>query len=491
MLWTAPGRRCKVARGGTVVLAAEVRNRDTLSARYDKLRVVASPALQVWVEPPAGLVPATGSVRLQVHIRGLRVGFHGIHGLALEVRGAPGLFEVPLTFANPYGVEVVPRALKRVLTVPLGGRSEVRAAAGRGGRRRGDGSDFRELRGHQPGDAFRRIAWKASARRGKLVVREFEREEHDVVVLVLDASSALWSGHIGGSALDQAVDAVASLASHHSACGAEVGLQVIASRRLAVVKAGRGRAHLALIADALMQSSAMHDADRCGWDAEDWGWQVAEHARPSDAQTYSYARRGKWAKLVRRVEPLLEQAPFSRPPPLGYTEVDARLRHYGLCFGMFAPAKSDSDPDAAGRCLLETLAELRTQKKGRASVVHVVAPVPPKALLESLRTEVKRLKRKRIQLVWTLPPREAMEAENPLRPPVGAAMDSFGGAPAEEGDAVVHGVVRSAIVLRSRAAEASASSVLKKLGIKVLPPSKLVPKRRSRSMSQDEAEKVA
>ena len=59
MLWTARGRSKRVQCGGTVVLNAEVRNRDTLSARFDKLRVVASPALQTWVEPRAGEVPAT------------------------------------------------------------------------------------------------------------------------------------------------------------------------------------------------------------------------------------------------------------------------------------------------------------------------------------------------------------------------------------------------------------------------------------------------
>ena len=39
---------------------------------------------------------------------------------------------------------------------------------------RGEGDDLRELREHQPGDPFRKIAWKASARRG----RAFSEAEH-------------------------------------------------------------------------------------------------------------------------------------------------------------------------------------------------------------------------------------------------------------------------------------------------------------------------
>ena len=115
MLWPDARRVVRMTRGSTIELRAEVRNRDTLAARYDKLRVVASPALDCVVDPPAGEVKATGSVALTVKVRALRTGFHGIHGLALEVRGAPALFEVPLTFANALGIEVVPRPRARMI----------------------------------------------------------------------------------------------------------------------------------------------------------------------------------------------------------------------------------------------------------------------------------------------------------------------------------------------------------------------------------------
>ena len=64
------------------------------------------------------------------------------------------------------------------------------ADAGRPGPLSGDGYELRELRDHQPGDPFKRIAWKASARHGTLLVRDHEREERDVVWLLLDASGA-------------------------------------------------------------------------------------------------------------------------------------------------------------------------------------------------------------------------------------------------------------------------------------------------------------
>src|SRR5262245_42528842 len=40
MLWTGAARVQRTKPGGIITLRAEVRNRDTLAARYDKLRVV-------------------------------------------------------------------------------------------------------------------------------------------------------------------------------------------------------------------------------------------------------------------------------------------------------------------------------------------------------------------------------------------------------------------------------------------------------------------
>ena len=94
MLWTGPKRVMRSVRGGTIELEAEVRNRDSRAARYVKLRAIASSQLDVKLEPQAGEVAANGKLRVKVTVKTPRVGQHGVHGLALEVHGAPGLFEV-------------------------------------------------------------------------------------------------------------------------------------------------------------------------------------------------------------------------------------------------------------------------------------------------------------------------------------------------------------------------------------------------------------
>ena len=165
-------------------IEADLLNRDTLAARYGTPRARSD---STRLDPPAGEVAACGKLRVKVKVKTPRVGQHGVYGLALEVRGAPGMFEVPLTFANPYGIEVAPRPMSAYLQVGRGGPSLLMAPSGRAGRQRGDGTSLRELREHQPGDPFRRIAWRASARRGRLMSRVSSVKSVTSCVIVLDS----------------------------------------------------------------------------------------------------------------------------------------------------------------------------------------------------------------------------------------------------------------------------------------------------------------
>jgi uncharacterized protein (DUF58 family) len=53
-------------------------------------------------------------------------------------------------------------------------------------RRRGEGSEFHQLREYRDGDSLRQIDWKATARMRRLISREYQEERDQQVVLVLD-----------------------------------------------------------------------------------------------------------------------------------------------------------------------------------------------------------------------------------------------------------------------------------------------------------------
>src|SRR3546814_8127123 len=53
-------------------------------------------------------------------------------------------------------------------------------------RRRGEGTDFHQMREYRIGDSLRQIDWKATARARKLISREYQDEKNQQLIVVLD-----------------------------------------------------------------------------------------------------------------------------------------------------------------------------------------------------------------------------------------------------------------------------------------------------------------
>jgi uncharacterized protein (DUF58 family) len=76
----------------------------------------------------------------------------------------------------------------------------------------GEGTEFESLREYLEGDSFRDIDWKATARRGRPIVRSFEIERSQTLVIAIDAGR-LMTPRVGALAkLDRAINAALMLA---------------------------------------------------------------------------------------------------------------------------------------------------------------------------------------------------------------------------------------------------------------------------------------
>jgi uncharacterized protein (DUF58 family) len=73
-----------------------------------------------------------------------------------------------------------------------GGTAAHTGTQGQRTARAGTGDDLLALRKYQLGDSHRLIHWKASARLGQMMVRQFAAESHDGFVLHVDASADRW-----------------------------------------------------------------------------------------------------------------------------------------------------------------------------------------------------------------------------------------------------------------------------------------------------------
>ena len=399
MLWRGEARSARVARGELLEIEAEVRNRDSRAARFVGLRAVFAPELAIEIVPAQGEVPAGGRLRVVLRVSGRRVGRFGIHGLSLEVQGNPGLYEVPLTFANPFGVEVMPRAYHAFAHQARGGRSHQGADRGRPGPVAGDGEQLRELREHRAGDALRRVAWKATAKRGRLMVREYEREERDVVWFVLDASIELGAGAPGYTPLDRAIDEVAGYATKHAARGDRIALAVVGARILHLLKPDRGPSHTTRILQVLSHSASFVDADRSGLDEADVAARVLEHMRPLDPASAERVRASELDRIARRADRLRTRAPFQAREVLSSSRRERSLRRYLLAFGLSSPARLEPDRQRTDVELVRVLAEI-SRGKPRPSLIYVWSPTPDPTNRGALERALSAQGKRRHELRW-------------------------------------------------------------------------------------------
>lgn len=118
-------------------------------------------------------------------------------------------------------------------------------------RQRGIGAEFFGLRDYLPMDDFRRIDWKATARTGDLVVREFESERNIKVMLLLDCSSSMGGGLPDNTKLDFAVRAAVLLAKIALERRDEVGLVAFSDKVYQYVPPKPGKDYFYRILEAL------------------------------------------------------------------------------------------------------------------------------------------------------------------------------------------------------------------------------------------------
>ena len=93
-------------------------------------------------------------------------------------------------------------------------------------RQPGEGSNFYNLREYIPGDAMRKVNWKAYARAGKMMVNEFERDAVSDIILLVDSRAVSETGPVSRNSLVYSTRAAASLAQFFLSRRDSVGLVI-------------------------------------------------------------------------------------------------------------------------------------------------------------------------------------------------------------------------------------------------------------------------
>ncbi len=118
-------------------------------------------------------------------------------------------------------------------------------------RAKGLGMEFESLREYTEGDDYRKIDWKATARRSKLVVRNYEQEKNQSVILCIDIGRKTLSEINGVPKIDHMLDACLMLTHAAAVSGDCVGLLVYSNTVKRYIPPRKGRNQVGFIIEAL------------------------------------------------------------------------------------------------------------------------------------------------------------------------------------------------------------------------------------------------
>jgi uncharacterized protein (DUF58 family) len=163
---------------------------------------------------------AGGEQAIPISLRCSRWGLYEVGDVEVRARDPFRLIVWESRFRQTRTLKAYPRpeALSRIVA-PI----ETQASTGSEvARVKGDGIEYADIRDYVSGDRVRAINWRASARRGELVVNERHPERNTDVVLFVDSFTDVRGD--GRSTLDDAVRASAALASRYLERRDRVGL---------------------------------------------------------------------------------------------------------------------------------------------------------------------------------------------------------------------------------------------------------------------------
>lgn len=194
----------------------------------------AEPVLSGCVQPgiPAQMVYAVWPPRR---------GDYAFGDLYLRWASPLGLVRRQARFAAAAAVKVYPNLVDVRKYDLLLRRNRLWEVGLRATRMLGAGNEFERLRDYTPDDEYRRINWKATARRGKPISIEYETERSQNIYVLLDIGRMMRSPVGDVAKMDYAINAVLLLAYVAAQKGDRIGLLTFADRVLSYVAPHGGK----------------------------------------------------------------------------------------------------------------------------------------------------------------------------------------------------------------------------------------------------------
>ncbi len=189
--------------------------------------------------------------RLEYTIRATSRGTYSFGDVWLRISGWLGcvarIYRYPaLTDVRVYTVLPVPSTSSALFF-----RSRTLRHGGRLLPARGQGREFESLRDYLVDDDFRRIDWKATARRGKLTTREYQVERSQNLILGFDLGRTMLADIDAVPKVEHAIRAALTLVQTAGVCDDRIGVLLFDDGIRVWLRPHRGRTHLCAVVEAL------------------------------------------------------------------------------------------------------------------------------------------------------------------------------------------------------------------------------------------------
>lgn len=212
----------------------------------------ARPSLLGGVAPPRNLwVAARGTLRETLAVTPLRRGRETAGWLAVRSQGPLGLAFRQGRVELPWTATVYPTLPASRLKASIAEAVRWKESGLRSLRQLGEGRQFESLREWVAGDDTRHIDWKATARRHKLIARQYEEERRQQVMLVIDGGRLLTADVGGRSRIEFVVESALWLAFAANYHDDDVGVMVFSDEIHHYVVPRRGRRGLREVLEVL------------------------------------------------------------------------------------------------------------------------------------------------------------------------------------------------------------------------------------------------
>ncbi len=205
-----------------------------------------------WLEARRG----AGAVRLVRSYRAHRRGLLGLGKLRLRLTGPLGLLQRQALLHGSHSIVIEPALANLDAILGLAASERWHDLGVRNLRRKGGLTEFESLRDYVQGDDPRLIDWKAFARRGRPIVREYQEERGQELIIMVDAGRRMGvttqtESQRGWTKLDHALDAALELAAVALQAGDRVGVAVFDRKLRLYMPPTKGKRQLGKLREAV------------------------------------------------------------------------------------------------------------------------------------------------------------------------------------------------------------------------------------------------